>query len=429
MPQLNANVLKLKAAINGERAIYTIEGHPGLYLHVHEKGRASWVIRYRIGGVMKERVLSNDAARADFEEVKTAKDEIRLAVKTRGVDLFAERQAAAEAAALSERADKRLLTSVVDEWINKPRKKGLRPKTVKLYRATFEAYILPTFGKRPIGDITKPEIRDHFTKLKEKLLKKGGRVTRAEVVGKAHTYLEAVFEFAVDEGYILASPMRGLPRPVPKEPDRKRSRPLRASEVQLVWEGADKHLSPTFARVMKLLLLLGRRRAEVSGALKEEFFLEAEEPYWVIPPREGNKSGMPAFVPISRASLKIIKEAWESSGTSRYLFPRSRGLRDAPVHSDAITHAWRELCEAVGVTDKVNLHDARGLMTDALEVMGVPDNIVSHCLHHTSDMKGTTAKRVYSSNQFHKEKRRALRLWELRLRSMVRGEKPRTLKW
>lgn len=429
MPALSANVLKLKSAINGNRAIYRIEGHPGLYLHVHGAGEASWVVRYRIGGVMRERVLSNDAGRANFEVVKNTKDEIRLAVKTRGVDLWAERQAAAEAKAASERALKLTLTSVIDQWIAKPRKKALRPRTVKLYQSTFQAYVVPAFGKRPIAEITKGELRDHFTALKDRLLKKGGRVTRGEVVGKAHSYLEAVFEFAVDEGYLVASPMRGLPRPVPKEPERKSSRPLRPAELRAVWHGADQHLSPTFARMIKLLLLLGRRRAEVAGARKDEFHFDGDMPYWIIPPREGNKSSMPSLVPLSRLSLSIIKAAWADSGSSLYLFPQSRGVEDRPTAPDPVTHSWRTLCEAVGVSDEVNLHDARGMITDALEIMGVPDNIVSHCLHHTSDMKGTTAKRVYSSNQFHREKRRALRLWELRLRSIVHGKRQHSLGW
>jgi integrase len=429
MPSLAPNVLKLKSAANGTRAVYTIHGHPGLYLHVRGNGTASWIVRYRIGGAMKERVLSNDAARANFEAITTAKDEIRLAVKTRGIDLWAERQAEAEAKAAAERAKKLTLGTVIDQWIAKPRTKALRPRTVKLYRSTFDAYVVPTFGMRPVADITKTELRDHFAALKFRLLKKGGRVTRAEVVGKAHSYLEAVFEFAVDEGYIGASPMRGLQRPVPKEPEQKSSRPLRPAELRAVWQGADAHLSPAFARMIKLLLLLGRRRAEVSGARKDEFHLDGKTPHWIVPPREGNKSALAALVPLPRVSLAIINAAWTDAASSNYLFPQSRGPHDLPTSPDPVTRAWRDLCNAIGVPDDVNLHDARGLLTDALEVMGVPDNIVSHCLHHTSDMKGTTAKRVYSTNQFHHEKRRALRLWELRLRSIVSGKRPHTLRW
>lgn len=427
MPILSPNVLKLKAAIKGQRAIYTIEGHPGLYLHVRGDGGASWVVRYRVGGALKERVLSNDAGRADFSEITTTKDEIRLATKTKGVDLMAQRKADAESKAAAERAQKLTLGAVIDQWIAKPRKKELRTRTVKLYRSTFDAYVIPTFGKRPIADITKQELKTHFETLKKRLLKKGGRVTRAEVVGKAHTYLEAVFEYAVDEGYITISPMRGLTRPVPKEPERRSSRPLLPSELRAVWQRADVHLSPVFARAIKLALLLGRRRAEIAGARADEFHLDGPSPHWIIPPREGNKSALPSLVPLPRLALSVVREAIADG--SPYLFPQSRGAEARPIAPDSLTHAWCVLRDAVGVSSDVNLHDARSLLTDALEKMGVPDNIVSHCLHHTSDMKGTTAKRVYSTNQFHDEKLRALRLWDLRLRGLVSGRAHHRISW
>lgn len=429
MPSLTPNVLKLKAAIKGPRAIYTIGGHTGLYLHVRGNGAASWVVRYRVGGAMKERVLSSDAARASFEQITTAKDEIRLAAKSRATDLWAERQAEAETKAAAERARKLTLDKVIDEWIAKPRKKALRPRTVKLYRNTFDAYVVPAFGSRPIAGITKVELREHFAALKNRLLKKGGRVTRAEVVGKAHSYLEAVFEYAVDEEYLARSPMRGLARPVPKEPEQKSSRPLRSTELRAVWHGADVHLSPSFAQMIKLALLLGRRRAEIAGARKDEFHLACDEPHWIVPPREGNKSALPSLVPLPPLALSIVIDAFTHSGSSQYLFPQSRTPVDRPTAPDPLTHAWCALRAAVGVPEEVNLHDARGLLTDALETMGVPDNIVSHCLHHTSDMKGTTAKRVYSTNQFREEKSRALRLWELRLLSVVSGKPLHALHW
>ena len=309
MPILSPNVLKIKAAIKGERAIYTIEGHPGLYLYVRGKSRASWVVRYRVGGALKQRILSNDPARANFAEITRTKDEIRLATKTHGIDLVATRQSEAEAKATADRAKKLTLRTVVDQWIAKPRKKELRPRTVKLYRSTFDAYVLPAFGKRAIADINKQELKTHFENLKQQLLKKGGRVTRGEVVGKAHTYLEAVFEFAVDEGYIAVSPMRGLTRPVPKEPERRSSRPLLPSELSAIWRGANQHLSPVFAKATQLALLLGRRRAEIAGARKDEFFLDGTAPHWITPPREGNKSGLPSLVPLPPLALRIVRDA------------------------------------------------------------------------------------------------------------------------
>lgn len=196
-----------------------------------------------------------------------------------------------------------------------------------------------------------------------------------------------------------------------------------------MWNGADIHLSPTFARMVKLALLLGRRRAEIAHAEISELHLVGDQPYWLIKPREGNKSAEPSLVPLPRMAVEILHSAVRDAEESKFVFPQSRGLDDKPTKPDALSHAWRDLCAAIRIDAEVTLHEARSLVTDSLEVMGVPDNVVSHVLHHTSDMKGTTAKRVYSTNTFRAEKLRALRLWQRRLQNIVSSRRLHRLAW
>ena len=433
MPNIKANALVIKSKLK-TRGGYTIDGHPGLHLASRGDGTGSWRIKYRAHGEKSQRwhTVSNDAKNADFDEVVRIKDQWLVKVKHDKVDPKAELEAKAKAKAAVERAEKLTLATIIDEWIAKPRDKNLRPRTVKLYRWIFDTYIMPQFGDRPIADITKEELKLHFNALRDRLIKSGGRDgqgTRGEMAGKAFTYSAAVFDHAVDQEYIMRSPMRGLARPVPKEPDQKASRPLRPDELRAVWHGADKHLSPAFSRMIKLALLLGRRRSEIAGAERAELHLDGDAPNWVIKPREGNKSALPSLVPLPRQAAAILRAAILDAGDSAYVFPQSRGLGDKPTAPDPLSHAWRELCVAVGVSADVTLHNARGLVTDALETIGVPDNIVSHVLHHTSDMKGTTAKRVYSTNSFRPEKLRALRLWQARVNNIVSGRKLHVLRW
>ena len=432
MPTLKANALVIKAALKKPRETYTIEGHTGLYLDARGDGSGSWVLRYRVDGKQREKTLHNDAKHADFETITNAKDEWRTAAKVHGRDLQAERDAEAKARAAAERATKSLLSTVIDAWIAKPRDKNLRPRTVQLYRWIFDTYVVPEFGERPIAEITKAELQAHFSALRDRLIKSGGRDgqgTRGEMAGKAFTYLQAVFEYAADNEYVARNPMRGLQRPVPKEPDQKASRPLRPDELRTVWHGVNAHLSPSFARMIRLALLLGRRRAEISEAERGELHLDGDQPHWLIKPREGNKSALPSLVPLPHEAAEIFRSALRDAGGSAYVFPQSRGADDKPTSPDSMSHAWRDLGLSVGVPQEVTLHSARALVTDSLELMGVPDNIVSHVLHHTSDMRSTTAKRVYSSNSFRAEKLRALRLWELRLRNIASGRRLHALRW
>ena len=433
MPQIKANALTIKSKLK-ERGSYTVAGHPGLHLASRGDGTGSWRVKYRPHGAKSQRwhTISNEAKNADFDDVVRVKDQWLSKVKYDHVDPKVELAAKAKAKAAVDAAERLTLGTVINEWIAKPRDKNLRPRTVALYRWIFDAYVVPEFGARPIAEITKAELHTHFSAVRDRLIKSGGRGgqgTRGEMAGKAFTYTTAVFEYATDQEYIARNPMRGMQRPVPKEPDQKTSRPLRPAELRAVWRGADVHLSPSFARMIKLALLLGRRRAEISEAERGELHLDGDAPHWLIKPREGNKSALPSLVPLPQHAAAIFKAALLDAGESKFVFPQSRGDSDKPTSPDSMSHAWRDLGNSTVVPQEVTLHSARALVTDSLELMGVPDNIVSHVLHHTSDMKSTTAKRAYSTNSFRAEKLRALRLWQARLINIVSGKKLHVLQW
>jgi hypothetical protein len=91
--------------------------------------------------------------------------------------------------------------------------------------------------------------------------------------------------------------------------------------------------------------------------------------------------------------------------------------------------AFRRFCNDFGIAANVRFHDSRGLIVDHLSKMRVPREYRSHVLHHTHDMKATLADSVYSSHDYIDEKRRALRLWSLRLQEIVRGRKSLRLRW
>ena len=60
--------------------------------------------------------------------------------------------------------------------------------------------------------------------------------------------------------------MFNLLRPVPPKAEKKAARPLRLDKLRAVWNAIDKGLPTDKGRMIKLALLLGRRRAEITGA-------------------------------------------------------------------------------------------------------------------------------------------------------------------
>lgn len=83
----------------------------------------------------------------------------------------------------------------------------LRPRTDELYRGLLRNHLLPTFGKRPIGEIREAEVRRWH---KERLMagplesRPFGPVT----VAKAYRLLHAIMATAADDGLIRRNPCR-----------------------------------------------------------------------------------------------------------------------------------------------------------------------------------------------------------------------------
>ena len=102
---------------------------------------------------------------------------------------------------------------------------------------------------------------------------------------------------------------------------------------------------------------------------------------------------------------------------------------DLEATASSTRQAFTEFRRKIGIEDKVRFHDARGLIIDQMSKLRVPREFRSHILHHTSDMHGTLAEDAYSTYDYAEEKLRALRLWSIRLQDIVRGRKPRALRW
>lgn len=428
---LEANQRAIEAKLSGPRAVFTIEGHSGLTLHTRGDGSGSWVLRYTALGKQREHTLHSDAKHAKFSAVKDAKDKWLATIKLQSLDPKAEIEVKAAAAKLEGLT----FGDVYEQWVAAPReKKTLRPRTAALYRWVYSKHLADGLGSRPIASIAKADLRAFFPALLAKITSDKARAAqtgRGEVAGKAFTYAKSAFTYAVTQDIIPANPMIGLIRPLPKEPAQKGTRPLRPDELRKVWLGADEHLAADQARMIRLALLLGRRRTEIAEAAISELTLNTDAPEWLIPPREGNKSGMESLVPLPRLAAQIMREASAASKGSRFLFPKGRnaGGDDAPTNPDSLSHAWRRLCNDVGVPDEVDLHGARDLITDALLRMGAPSLVVSYVLHHSADMRSTVALKHYRTHEFRDEKHRALRLWAITLSAIVHNRKQRSLRW
>jgi integrase len=214
-----------------------------------------------------------------------------------------------------------------------------------------------------------------------------------------------------------------------QNPEGRQHRPPSDEELRVIWNDAPEYMNARNVRILRLALLLGKRVSEMVEAKTSELHLEGRNPHWFIPgARTGNKAREDQIVPLPKLAVDLLREASAADGGSQYVFP-ARSREDKPTTRHAPSQAFTDFRRAIGIDEDVRLHDARGLIVDQMSKLKVPREYRSHLLHHTGDMRATLADAAYSTYDFADEKRRALRLWALRLQEIVRGRRARGLHW
>lgn len=132
-------------------------------------------------------------------------------------------------------APKELFGDYATRWIDERRNsKGepLRALTQKDYRQVLGAYLMPTFGKKPVDRITRPDVRAWHASLNT-------ATPRART--KAYALLRAIMNSAVDDELIAASPVhiRGAGAAAVRRP----VEPATPAEIQVMADNMPPRLS------------------------------------------------------------------------------------------------------------------------------------------------------------------------------------------
>ena len=438
MPSLKSNVLTVKAAIEKRRVgLYPIDGEKGLHLHVQAGGKASWRMRYRPskGAERQWETMIGDAGYGNGEI--TLSTAANWAAKLRdglrdGIEPKAERarqaaDAAAAEAAVAERGrvEGRTLRHCFEQWLeNRGNKSPLAPRTRAEYERIFKAHIEPHFKTAPIATITLEQVQAALAKVRKATTdpEKGWRGVQAN---RTRSVLLSIFKYARKQRWITENVVELTDDLVQDVLDKKRSRPISEPELRALWAALDGHANQQSARIIRLSFILGRRVSELALAERHEF-TDGRRPTLTIPAdREGNKSKLETLVPLPPMAAQLIREAM-TQGEARFIFSSRSGTatsRHTPSQD------LRALLDGLGIGENVRFHDARTFVNDGLTDLNVPTLIRSLALGHSDAPEfGTLVNSGTYSTRLHLDrKHRALRTWELRLREIVHGRRPRGL--
>jgi len=275
-------------------------------------------------------------------------------------------------------------------------------------------HVLPRWAKRRFDHIRRADVIE----LVEGLVKAGAPVQ----ANRVQALISMIFSFAVDAGLMEGNPCTRLRK---RGVETRGTRVLSDDEIRQFWQQAV--LPPVTRKVglaLRLALLTGCRSGEVAGLARSELSdLDApEKAAWVVPAAR-TKNGRAHYVPLSNIACETISSALKLiSNDEEYLFP-SPVDRGGPVTGHALTVAMRRMSDKmVGKAakswnnDPPSPHDLRRTVATRLASLGVPEEDVAAILNH---VRTSVTGRHYDQYQRAAEKRRALKLWDSQLKSIL----------
>jgi integrase len=316
MPNLKLTqeaVKRLKAPAEG-RVEYWDNQLPGFGLRVGASRtgrdpRKTWQVMYRVKGKLVRETLGTLAT---IPKVDNARDLARASMQKAqsGIHPAKERQQAVkEEQRHAEAAERDTLSAVLDRYIREHGARRWRPETLKEVGRSFEVDVKPSLGGRPIGEITRRDVRE----LLDAIVARG----RAPHAHHVLAYLRPALEWAVEREVIPANPAAAIPDPDPRKREaRSRDRYLDDEEIRLFWLGCDKIGWP-FGPLFQLLLLTGQRRDELAAARWSEF--DIDKALWTLP-RERTKNDKAHLVHLSPLALEIIGKLYRIEGDNGFVF-------------------------------------------------------------------------------------------------------------
>ena len=210
-----AAVKRAKPPATGQVEIFD-RGYPGLSLRVSYGGGKAWGVHYRLEGKLRRKTLGFYPS-TTLAEAREAWREVRRLV------------ALGQDPGTKPRKTSDTVANVVADWIKRDKREA-KPSTIYQIESVLRRDVLPLWGGRDIGSISKREIHELLDAI----------VDRAPGTARSvHSHLMSLFRWAVGREIIAANanPMTGVKAPKAG----KRERVLSDEELRSIWiaSGAD----------------------------------------------------------------------------------------------------------------------------------------------------------------------------------------------
>lgn len=368
---------------------YKLSDGGGLYLLVTPSGGKLWRLKYRFGG-MEKLLTFKTYPEISLADARQCRDDAKKLVVA-GVDPGETKKA--QKAAQGEQ-DINTFEVVAREWHSKFAHTWVASHAKhKLER--LEKNVFPWIGKRPIKEITAPDVLAVLRRLESRGILDTAHRVRFEC--------SSIFRYAIATGRTDRDPVADLKGALPPVKNGHHAAPTDPKEVAPLLRAIDSFTGSFVVKcAMQLAPILFVRPGELRAAEWSEIDLETGE--WNIP-AEKMKMKIAHLVPLSRQAVEILKALHPLTGQSRYVFPCQRSPLRCMSENSVNAGLRRMGFEKAEITGHGFRAMARTILDEVLQVR--PDFIEHQLAHAVKDPNG----RAYNRTAHLVERKKMMQLW------------------
>jgi integrase len=378
-------VRKVRGEPDGAFNVWDTEQR-GLALQVQPSGYRSFKLVYARAGRPRWYHIG-DAAKIGLADARRIAARVMLAA-IEGKDPVAERQAERGTGTFAELAERYLAQHA------KKHNKSWQ-QADRLVRR----WLLPRWGKLGVDAIHRADVKAMM-----------GRIEAPVLANQVLAAGSAIFAWAVKQDALKINPCIGIDR----NRTQSRERVLSDTEIVRFWAAFDQ-IDPVRSSALKCILLTGQRPGEVAHMRREHIV----DGWWEMPgapdPKTfwpGTKNGASHRVWLAEPVQTILAELDDGNATTGFVFAGQRGR--PIVGLDA---AMREVCAALGVTEKATPHDLRRTFSSRVTGLGFGKDAMNRLTNHK---EGGIAS-VYDRHGYADENKKIMETVAAHILALVEG--------
>jgi integrase len=359
---------------------------PGFGLRIRN-GKASFVYQYAFGTApnrVNRRIMLGSFPGLPAEKARNLAQDLSAKVRLGGDPALDKKTARAES--------RNTFGAVVDKFLEM-RKATHRPSTHCEATRYLRDFAKPLHNL-PVKSIARHNIAELLDSVSAR-----GTVT----CNRMRSALSACFSWAITRGYADINPVIGTE----KLTEKSRDRVLSDSELAIIWKSVP---DDDFGAIVKLLILSGQRRDEISALRWDEIDLDNS---LISLPAERTKNKKPHEVPLSAPMKAILSSRKRIEGRDLVFGKRVEAIAG---------WGWRKERLDAAIGDKIKmpwtLHDIRRSCASRMADIGILPHVIEAALNHQSGTKRGVAG-VYNRSTYAPEKKRALNKWADRVLAII----------